>query len=264
MPSIFTTCFVKVQCHSVFQSSWLFRRPFYKRFPHQNVVLILYLYYCNHLTSPSKFQCHYNNVSTCYSNNVENCSTVSWITLLNQRRQVERLNPVTSAHKNSAFWVPKIALSWKIFFCSSGSFLCRNRKQKIVIKGHWQLILPWSYNFVPFISSTWQFVLQISLYENVNFTIDVICPGCYYNGRYYNFNEAVKINCNLWWVTANSTSALQTGGGTCNSNFTYTAFQNMFSAILYLSLYFTFVYCKHQSVTVTLSCTVIRLQWVKP
>ena len=116
MPSIFTTCFVNVQCHSVLQSSWLFRRPFFKRFPHQNVVLILYLYHCNHLTSPSKFQCHYNNVSTCYSNNVENCSTVSWITLLNQRRQVERLNPVTSAHKNSAFWVPKITLSWKIFF----------------------------------------------------------------------------------------------------------------------------------------------------
>jgi hypothetical protein len=57
------------------------------------------------------------------------------------------------------------------------------------------------------------FVLQILWYENANFTLDVICPGCYFNGQYYNFNEAVKINCNLWWVTANGILAVQTGGG---------------------------------------------------
>jgi len=122
--------------------------------------------------------------------------------------------------------------------------------------GHWQLML--CYNFV-------SFVLQILWYENAIFTLDVICPGCYFNGQYYNFNETVKINCNLWWVTGNSILVLQTGEGDFGTAILDKQHFKMCSqqTCICRSLFVTFEYCKHQSFVFTPSCTVLRLQCIK-
>jgi hypothetical protein len=97
------------------------------------------------------------------------------------------------------------------------------------------------YNFV-------SFVQQILWYENVIFILDVICPGCYFNGQYYNFNEAVKINCNLWWVTVNSILALQMKEGDFGTAILDKQHFKMCSqqTCICHSLTVTFAYCKHQ------------------